>query len=95
MKLYQREECPDSRRVRARMTELLLSYTVVNVPASPAARTDLDEATGQRTIPVLVTDGDHAVCGADEILAYLDKAFGGEQPKRSSDELPDAGVREP
>ena len=94
MKLYQREDDAGSKSVRARFTELLLTYEIANVPRDPAARKDLDEASGQTSIPVLVTDAGNAVVGASEIIAYLDKAFGGAMPDRE-DEMPDAGVREP
>ena len=80
MELYQAEWCPHSHRVRQRLTELGLDYTVRQVPAEPEERAELMERTGTNEIPVLVPGGGEPVCGEDDILEYLGR----------HDERPDA-----
>lgn len=75
MELYQAEWCPHSHRVRQRLTEVGADILLHQVPAEPDERSALEAATGQREIPALVTDDGRAVCGDDEILAYLDDHF--------------------
>ncbi len=70
LELWQTEWCPSSHRVRQRMTELGLAYTVRQVPVERADRHELISATGQRSIPVLIANGE-AVAGEDAILGYL------------------------
>lgn len=74
LELWQTEWCPASHRVRQRMTELGLTYTTHQVPVDPEARTDLRDATGATTIPVLVcTSG--PISGEEAILDYLGEHF--------------------
>jgi glutathione S-transferase len=75
MELYQAEWCPHSHRVRQRLTELGADIVLHQVPAEPDERSGLATATGQREIPALVTDDGKAVCGDDDILAYLHANF--------------------
>ncbi len=82
MILYQTEWCPYSHRVRQRLTELGLEYTVRQVPVERSERADLVAATGQDRIPVLILDDGPPICGSRTILAYLAERF---------DERPDAG----
>ena len=72
LELWQTEWCPASRRVRQRLTELGLTYTIHQVPVERHARTQLRPATGASEIPVLVAGGD-TVRGEQSILAYLDE----------------------
>ena len=65
---------PTSHRVRQRLTELGLTYTIRQVPVEQHARTELRAATGATEIPVLLADG-LPVRGEQEILAYLDEHF--------------------
>jgi len=44
--LYQAEWCPYCARVRAKLTDLLLDYKVVNVPRSHAERDIVREVSG-------------------------------------------------
>ena len=74
LELWQTEWCPASHRVRQRLTELGLTYTVHQVPVEREARAQLEHATGRRTIPIMVvretvTEGEQA------ILAYLDEHY--------------------
>ena len=73
--LYQAEWCGYCARVRAKLTDLLLDYKVVNVPPSHALRTVVREVSGQTSIPVLV-DGDVVLDDDDDIIPYLEKTYG-------------------
>jgi glutathione S-transferase len=75
--LYQAEWCGYCARVRAKLTDLLLDYKVVNVPPSHALRTVVREVSGQTSIPVLV-DGDVVLDDDDDIIPYLEKTYGQE-----------------
>jgi glutaredoxin 3 len=73
--LYQAEWCPHSHRIRQRLTELGLDFLARQVPVDPDDRTGLADATGQRSIPVLVLDDGTVLSGEDEILPALDERF--------------------
>jgi glutaredoxin 3 len=73
--LYQAEWCGYCARVRAKLTDLLLDYKVVNVPPSHAMRTVVREVSGQTSIPVMV-DGDIVLDDDDDIIPYLEKTYG-------------------
>ena len=73
--LYQAEWCPYCARVRAKLTDLLLDYKNVNVPRSHGDRHEVQQVSGQTSIPVLV-DGDVVLDDDDEILPYLEKNYG-------------------
>jgi glutathione S-transferase len=73
--LYQAEWCGYCARVREKLTELLLDYTTVNVPASHAQRAEVKAVSGQTSIPVLV-DGDVVLDDDDTIIPYLEKTYG-------------------
>ena len=81
LELWQTEWCAASHRVRQRLTELGLTYTVHQVPVERDARAQLEQATARRTIPILAA-GDTVIDGEQAILAYLDEHF---------TEPPDAG----
>ena len=73
--LYQAEWCPYCARVRAKMTDMLLSYKVVNVPHDHGKRTVVQEVSGQTGIPSMV-DGDVKIADDDEaIIEYLEKKY--------------------
>jgi glutaredoxin/uncharacterized protein (DUF302 family) len=72
MRLYQAEWCPFSHRVRAKLTELGIDYELVNVPASTQKRTELEEITGTKAIPVLV-DGERVITDSGEAISYLEQ----------------------
>jgi glutaredoxin 3 len=67
---YQVEWCPECHSVRQLMTELGLSYTIVNVAADREQRPDVVAVSGQSGVPMLDDEGEVLV-GADEILAHL------------------------
>ncbi|TDA65867.1 MAG: glutaredoxin [Clostridia bacterium] len=72
--LYQREECPYCHKVRQKMTDLGLTYTVVNVSREREQRQELYSVSGQYLIPVLV-DGETVITDSDQIVAYLEKNY--------------------
>ena len=74
LELWQTEWCPASHRVRQRLTELGLTYTIHQVPVERGRRTELMRATGTDEIPVLVAGGS-PLCGERAILAHLDGEF--------------------
>ncbi len=74
--LYQAEWCPYCARVRAKMTDMLLDYKVVNEPEDHAKRTNLKELFGVTGIPSMI-DGDVKIADDDDaIIAYLEKKYG-------------------
>jgi glutathione S-transferase len=73
--LWQTEWCPASHRVRQRLTELGLNYVVHQVPVDSSERTELVAATGQCTIPVLVTADGEIVRDEAAIMSYLDNHY--------------------
>lgn len=74
--LYQAEWCPYCVRVRAKMTDLLLDYKIVNVPRSHAEREIVQKVSGQTSIPTMV-DGETVLTDDDDIIPYLEKRYGG------------------
>jgi glutathione S-transferase len=75
VELWQTEWCPASHRVRQRLTELGLTYTAHQVPVDPDDRAELLAATGQSTIPALVTADGEIVRDEQAILRYLDRHY--------------------
>lgn len=76
--LYQAEWCPYCARVRAKMTDLLLDYRVVNVPRDHGERDIVKQVSGQTGIPVLV-DGETVLDDDDTIVPYLEKTYGAQR----------------
>jgi len=68
--LYQVEWCAYAHRVRQLLTELGLTYTIVNVPCAHGDRAELVAISGQRETPVLI-DNEQIYRSSDEIIAYL------------------------
>ena len=75
LELWQTEWCPASHRVRQRLTELGLTYIAHQVPVDSSERAELEEATGQTTIPVLVTPEGEIVRDEETIVNYLDNTY--------------------
>jgi glutaredoxin 3 len=73
--LYQAEWCPYCARVRAKLSDLLLDYKTVNVPADHSAREIVKKISGQTGIPVMV-DGDVVLDDDDDIIPYLERTYG-------------------
>jgi glutaredoxin 3 len=75
IELWQTEWCPASHRVRQRLTELGLNYIAHQVPVDPSERAELQAATGQRTIPVLITGDGEIVRDEATIMSYLESHY--------------------
>jgi glutathione S-transferase len=71
LELFQTAWCPGARLVRRRIAELGLDFVVRPVPIDPADRDALEDATGLRTVPVLVLDGGSVLDGTERILEHL------------------------
>jgi len=74
LELWQTEWCPASHRVRQRLTELGLSYLAHQVPVESGDRAELEAATGERTIPILIA-GNETVSGEQAILSHLNNHY--------------------
>jgi len=80
MKLYQTEWCPYCARVRAKMTDLCLTYICINVPTRKSDRKELIEVSGQAGIPTLVTEDGRIIADDDDAINdYLEKTYGSGQ----------------
>jgi glutathione S-transferase len=76
IQLYQAEWCPFSHQVRQRLTELMVPFIAHQVEPAPHERDAMEQATGERVIPVVVLeDGTVVSGGADEILDQLDRLY--------------------
>lgn len=75
MKLYQFESCPYCGMVRAKMSELLLTYVTINVPRDRSQRQEVVAVSGQPSVPVLV-DGDVVLDDEEKIIPYLEEKYG-------------------
>lgn len=76
--LYELEGCPYCAKVKNKLAELNLEYESRMVPRSRAERTEVQEASGQRGVPVLV-DRERGVEGmpeSDDIVEYLEGTYG-------------------
>jgi glutathione S-transferase len=74
--LYQAEWCPYCARVRAKMTDMLLDYKIVNVPRDHGQRTVCKELFGATGIPSMI-DGEVKIADDDDaIIAYLQEKYG-------------------
>jgi glutaredoxin 3 len=74
--LYQAEWCPYCTRVRAKLTDMLLDYRVVNIPHEHSERTILKDLFGVTGIPSMI-DGDVKIADDDEkIIAYVEEKYG-------------------
>ncbi len=77
IELYDRPNCPYSKRVRRVLDVLELDYEEIIVPADREDRDTVESITGQRGIPVLVDD-DHPdgwLTDSGEISTYLKEAY--------------------
>ena len=76
--LYVLPGCPYCRMVKRTLSDLGLEYEEVQVPASHAKRSTVEEISGQTGVPVLV-DPAHGVEGMPEsrdIVEYLRRTYG-------------------
>lgn len=73
IRLYDRPNCPYSKRVRRLLEVLEVDYEEIVVPESKADREELDSISGQRGVPVLVDNDlpDGWLADSSEISTYL------------------------
>lgn len=71
--LYDRPDCPYSKRVRRVLDVLSVDHEEIIVPESKPERDDLESITGQRGVPVLVGDDlpKGHLADSSEIASYL------------------------
>ena len=78
LELYDRDDCPYSRRVRQTLNDLGLNYDETVVPDAHADREVVAERTGQTGVPVLF-DGqldDGFLADSQEIVEHLEQTYG-------------------
>lgn len=83
LQLYQSEGCPDSVKVREKLSELGISYVIHN-PRLPGGDEATNEVTyneltagGQDLIPYLIdTDRGVKMYESDDIIEYLETHYG-------------------
>ncbi len=77
LKLYQREECNASTRVRRHLSTLGLSFEAINVPRIGSQRSEILALAGieKPEVPVLV-DGEKVLQGSEAIIAHLNEVYG-------------------
>ena len=75
--LYDRPDCPYSKRVGRVLDVLDVEYDEIIVPEAESERTELESVTNQRGVPVLVDDELPGGWLADssEISAYLKENY--------------------
>ncbi len=71
--LYDRPDCPYSKRVRRVLDVLSVDYEEIVVPDAKADRDELASVTGQRGIPALVDDElpNGYIADSGDISSYL------------------------
>ena len=77
IELYTLPGCPYCKKVEHKLEELAVPYEKHEVPASRAARTEVQAISGQSGVPVIV-DADNGVSGMAEsadIVSYLDRVY--------------------
>jgi glutathione S-transferase len=75
--LYHVSWCPECAVVRDKLDALNLTYEDVIVPDFRQSRQEVFDASGQYYVPVLKDDGT-VLTETREILAHLDRHYGGE-----------------
>jgi glutaredoxin len=78
LELYDRRDCPYSKKVRDTLDELGLDYDETVVPDKHTDREELHERTGQRGVPVLFDrrlDGGW-LADSEEIVTHLERHHG-------------------
>jgi glutaredoxin len=76
IQLYQAEWCPFSHMLRQRLTELMVPFIAHQVEPEPHERDAMEQATGVRSIPVVVLDDGTVLSGdTEDVLDQLDRLF--------------------
>ena len=74
MKLYNIDGCGYCAMVREVLTQMSLDYEKIDVPWPHHQRQEVNEISGQTSVPVLV-DGDTILADEYEIIDYLKKTY--------------------
>jgi glutathione S-transferase len=78
--LYELPGCPYCANVIDTLEQLGLEYDSVEVPSDHAERTEVQEVSGQTSVPVIVDEA-HGVDGmheSDDIVEYLEETYAAE-----------------
>lgn len=70
--LYQTEWCPYSSFVRELLTERGVDFIARQVPANRPDRREMQERTGDNSVPVLVA-GDRVISSFEEIVTFVEQ----------------------
>jgi glutaredoxin len=78
IELYDRQDCPYSKRVRETLDTLGVEYEETIVPDAHSERTDVQARTGQSGVPVLFDDrlDDGYLADSSEIVRHLERTYG-------------------
>ncbi|WP_185903199.1 glutaredoxin family protein [Halonotius terrestris] len=70
--LYDRPDCPYSKRVRRVLDVLSVDYEETIVPSDKDDRDELESLTGQRGVPVIIDDNHpNGLSGSGDIADYI------------------------
>ena len=86
MRLYHRWKCPWCAAARQAIENVGAEVELVEVPYPREEREEVERASGQRRVPVLV-DGDEVVVESRRVVRHLYSRYGGEAFSRSITEL--------
>ncbi|MFW5937578.1 MAG: glutathione S-transferase N-terminal domain-containing protein [Halanaeroarchaeum sp.] len=78
LELYVQPGCPYCKKVEDKLDELGLDYETHTVSRLRFRRSEVQEVSGQKGVPVLV-DAEHGIEGmpeSDDIVAYLERTYG-------------------
>lgn len=78
--LYELPGCPFCGNVIDKLDELGLEYDTVEVPSAHSQRTEVEEVSGQTSVPVIVDEA-HGIDGMREsadIIEYLEQTYAAE-----------------
>ncbi|MFT4947197.1 MAG: glutaredoxin 3, partial [Natronomonas sp.] len=80
-RVYELKTCPCCVTVRRALSDLELPYESRSVPSSRSRRSEVDEATGQSGVSVLVdrTNDIERMAESDDIVEYLSDEYGDDQ----------------
>lgn len=86
MRLYHRWKCPWCAAARQAIENVGAEVELVEVPYPRDERDEVERASGQRRVPVLV-DGDEVVVESRRVVRHLYSRYGGDAFSRSVAEL--------
>ncbi|MFC7058421.1 glutathione S-transferase N-terminal domain-containing protein [Halovenus salina] len=77
IELYDREDCPYSKKVRDKLDELDLDYDETLVPDAHSERSEVEEVTGQTGVPAILDNrmDEEFLADSDEIIRYLERQY--------------------